>query len=102
MTQKYNRQRQWTKEEIATIIELYKFVGPKKLTDVICRTWRAIERKAGELDLRRTTPRWTASEIKKLSIGREIKRSQTAQNIKRSREKMPLKKRGRKPKHNCQ
>lgn len=85
MTQKYARQVAWRKEEISAITELYKDVGPKRLTDVICRTGRAIEKKAGDLGLRRITPRWTKPEIGKLKTGEDLNRSPNAVRIKKCR-----------------
>ena len=52
----------WTKEEDQILYDLYKDIGPHRLTDVICRTWRGIEKRAALLGLTKPTPRWSKSE----------------------------------------
>lgn len=74
----------WRAEEEDVLTECYSSVGPHRLTDVICRTWRGIEKKAGTMLLTAETPRWKKSECEKAMIGPNIKgRSENAVRTKR-------------------
>ena len=90
---------EWSYEEIKIITELYSSVGPTRLTDIICRSWRAIEGQAGRLGLRRYTPRWTHAETAAVKKLEKIQtRTDLAQNMKRFYIGAPRQKRGRKRK----
>ena len=56
----------WTAQEEAIMREKYRKIGPKKLSEILYRSDTSISRKAYQMGLSRTTPKWTADELRLL------------------------------------